>query len=441
MGLADRFNFKEIVAKGSEAIQRDEKSGSIIAHKRDGISIPMGLKKEEQLQFTDSKKRGKPVNPELLKKRKAPTPFGQKPIKGKQISPRYKSDWVDTDEFDTIPEGQSSFGGETAGYLEKPKYNEEELVKALDVKVDELIKKKKVEKGPFIKLEKYTDLRKKLDIEIKNVQDVRALLEDEISKNQTLETEIESLRVQLDSSELQRAAAENETQVANDRYAKLLDNFQQSLIKGTKEAIERVSLTAQVRGLQAQKETLKQQLDAQKQIVETLQQIEEQEEAQQAESAILRSLTGPPNSYEQQGDYAWKIPENNVKNQGQLDNDDIFHFTSLKKSHGWDNGNDLELYNFNSEKEVTFSIQIQKQSEGGHSSPWLGFSKMNGTIPARSGSEPGKTTLTAKKIRNVSSPKGRKKHFKDKWTLTIDGTQFVKYGRMYRKRRSGGSGN
>ena len=33
---------------------------------------------------------------------------------------------------------------------------------------------------------------------------------------------------------------------------KLLEDFQQKLIKGTKEGIERVSLTGQVRGLQAE---------------------------------------------------------------------------------------------------------------------------------------------------------------------------------------------
>ena len=79
----------------------------------------------------------------------------QKPIKGKQISPRYKSDWVDTDEFDEADiEGQTTFSGETSGYLEKPKYNEDELEKAIDVKVDELIKKTKTKKGLITFLKK-----------------------------------------------------------------------------------------------------------------------------------------------------------------------------------------------------------------------------------------------------------------------------------------------
>jgi hypothetical protein len=70
----------------------------------------------------------------------------------------------------------------------------------------------------------------------------------------------------LDSAQLQKAAAENETQASNDRHTKLLTNFQQSLVKGTKEGIERVSLTAQVRGLQAQKITLDNLLKAQREL-------------------------------------------------------------------------------------------------------------------------------------------------------------------------------
>jgi hypothetical protein len=119
------YRLKELLTKGSKAIDktRDKKTGGILVRKKDG----------------------KQVAP--FSKVKKPVPFGLKPIKRKQISPRYKSDWIDSDEFDEVEvEGQTSFSGETSGYLEKPKYNEDELVKAVDVKVDELIKKKKAKK-------------------------------------------------------------------------------------------------------------------------------------------------------------------------------------------------------------------------------------------------------------------------------------------------------
>ena len=121
------YRLNELLTKGSKAIKRDEKSRSIVVRKKDG----------------------KQVAP--FSKEKKIVPFGSKPIKRKQISPRYKSDWIDSDEFEEVEvEGQTSFSGETSGYLEKPKYNENELVKAIDVKVDELIKKKKKKKPDYI---------------------------------------------------------------------------------------------------------------------------------------------------------------------------------------------------------------------------------------------------------------------------------------------------
>jgi hypothetical protein len=436
------YRVSELLSKGSKAIDktRDKKSGSIIVQKKDGKQVPIGLSKEDAEKYADRIKKGKPVT--HIQKQKPFVKYGVKPIR--DIKPgdtaKYKSDWIDTDEFDVIKENQTKFSGETAGYLEKPKYNEEELQKALDVRVDELIKKQKPTKGPFILLNKYTKLQDRFDLKVGELELLRDLLNKEISANESLRTDVATLEVSMDSAQLQRAAAENQTQAANERYAKLLDNFQQALIKGTKEGIERVSLTAQVRGLQAQKVTLNSLLQVQKDIVTSLQQIEAAEEAAQETTAILSSLSGPPNSYEQKGDYAWKIPENNVKNQGQLDNGDIFHFTSQRHSHGWDNGNDLELYNFNEEKDVQYTISVSVKN-GGHSSVWLGFSSTSGTIPKRSGETPGKKMITASKVKNISSPKGRGKTFTDEWTLTIDGTSFVKQGKFWRKLRSGGSGN
>ena len=413
MALKDKFRIDELVKKGSTAVRRDTK-GQILVNKIDG----------------------KEVRPESNKKEDS---FGTKPIKkSKPISPKLKEE-LNEQEI-PIKLEQESYGGETSADLVKPKYNEDELKKAIDVKVDELIKKRKLDKKDYILKSRYDSLQKKYE----EAQDEIRQLNLDIS---TLESEIESLKSQLDlaleeldSAKLQQSAAENEAAQTNQRYSDLLGDFSTAIIKGTKEGIERVSLAAQVRGLQAQKYTLKELLEAQKGIVESLQAAEAAEEAQQEETAILRSLSGPPNSFKQEGEYAWKIPENNVGAQDELDAGLIFYFRSNRKSSGWHNGNDLELYNFNDEKEVSFNIEV-KVERGGHNPTWLGFSKMSGTIPARSGSEPGKVSLNAVKTRKVSSPKGRRRTFDDKITITIDGTKFNLMGRFYRKLRSGGSGN
>ena len=216
---------------------------------------------------------------------------------------------------------QTSFDGETSGYIEKPKYNEEELQKAIDVKVDELIKKEKLKKGRFVKEELFINLRNAFDAQTDSIEDLRQRLNNALSRIEGLESENLSLQQQLDAALQQQAVAENQSSVISDRYGALLADFQNSIIKGTKEAIERVSLTAQVRGLQAQKVSLLEQ-------IKLKDRIEEQEEAQQQTAAILASLSGPTNSFEQKGDYAWKIPEDQIEDQAELDGGHTFYFRS-----------------------------------------------------------------------------------------------------------------
>ena len=80
----------------------------------------------------------------------------------KNKNPRFKSE---LNEVDITPnEEQTSFSGESSGYVEKPKYNEEELKDFVDVKVDELIKEKRIlNEVPYILKSKYDDLRKKYE--------------------------------------------------------------------------------------------------------------------------------------------------------------------------------------------------------------------------------------------------------------------------------------
>ena len=404
MALSDRFRINELTQKGSKAIRRDSK-GNILVSKTDKKELKPKKKKEE--------------------------PFGSKPIKGKQISPRFKSDLNEVEE--PFVQEQTSFDGETSGYIEKPKYNEEELQKAIDVKVDELIRKEKLKKGKYVKEKTFDDLRKEFDLKVDELEDLRERLNNALSQISGLESRNLSLQQQLDASLQQKAVADNQNAILSDRYGALLADFQNSIIKGTKEAIERVSLTAQVRGLQAQKVSLIEQ-------IKLKDRIEEQEEAQQETAAILASLTGPPNSYEQKGDYAWKIPEDAIKDQKELDGGHTFYFRSNRKSSGWSNGNTLELYNFTEDSEVTYSFDITTL-RGGHGSPWFGFSSMSGTIPARSGSTPGKVILDANKLRRVNDNAGRRKTFDDKIVLTIADTTFDMKARFYRKLRRGGNGN
>ena len=396
MALTDKFRIDELFKKGSKVERRDS-AGRISVRRVDG----------------------KEVNSQTSKEKK---PFGEEVIKSNNKDPKFKSELNDV--VTTPNEEQTSFSGESTGYVEKPKYNEEELKKAVDTKVDELIKEKRPKRGPYILKSKYDDLRKKYEDALEQIADLRRQLSEANAEIQRLQGVIQQLEVETDSAKLQQAAAENELQAANQRYITLLSDFQQAITKGTKEAIERVSLEAQVRGLQAQKETLIR--------------IEEQEEAAQEETAIRANLSGPDNSYDQKGDSGWKIPgpfgDNQLLEKGN------FYFRSNRKSSGWNGQDSLELYNFNEEQEINYSITIQA-GRGGHGSPWIGFSKQSGTIPPRSGETPGKVTLDAEKVRNVNSPRGRRKEFIDDIKLTIGEESYDLTAYFYRKLRTGGKGN
>ena len=150
--------------------------------------------------------------------------------------------------------------GELTGRIEKPKYNEEELKKSVDTVVDELISAPRPVKPDVVPRPVYDALNKKfLDVS-KQLSDEKIITRELRANIATLESQVQSLLVQVDALSLQTAAAQNEAQATNDRYTTLLQDFSSAIVKSTKEGIERVSLKAQTEGLIAQKESLRMQL-------------------------------------------------------------------------------------------------------------------------------------------------------------------------------------
>lgn len=148
--------------------------------------------------------------------------------------------------------------GELVGRIEKPKYDESELVKVIDTKVDELISPPPKPRPDVVPRRLYDDLRRQYREQVAQNNLLQQQILDLQSEIATLNALIDSLRIQVDVAKQQQAAAENEAQITNERYQGLLQDFSNAVIKGTYEGIERVSLTAQVEGLQAQKESLRQ---------------------------------------------------------------------------------------------------------------------------------------------------------------------------------------
>lgn len=344
MSLKDRFRIDELIKKGSKVIRRDD-SGRVVVRKKDGKQIPNGYKMGP---------KGLPVP---IKKHKK---YGLEPIKGKQVNPKFKEDLNNIE--DTIDDNQTSFSGETSGYVERPYYEEGELKKAVDVKVDELVKPPKKAKEKYILKSKFDELLRSNSGLNSLIADTESRLAQANSLASSLESELSSGIALVNSANQAKEVAQEELNKLLENYNTLLKDFQNSVIKGTKEGIERVSLTAQVRGLQAQKETLKSQLKAQEDIVKSLQ---SQAETQQAviasaqaqaaaaqaaaeeatQEAFVSDITGPTNSFGKRGVSGWKIPEANIKKQKELDAGNHFRY----KGGQWDNGSKLILYNFSQE--------------------------------------------------------------------------------------------
>jgi hypothetical protein len=392
MGLKDRFRIDELVKKGSKAIPRD-KRGELRVRKKDGKAIPTGYSKDNNGRFAPQ------PSPFI--------PYGQQPIKHPGIPPelkRFKSDFVDT-----LPplksladlEAQKSFGGETSGFIEKPNYDENQLKRALDVKVDELIKPVKPKRGDFIPKPRYVKLEnlyKQAQTQIKVITTER---DTALSSIASLESQIAGLQAEANDLRAQLDAQIIETEKATDRYTDLLKDFQTALIKGTKEGIERASLSAQVTGFQAQKETLVQQLSSQQDIVKSLQQaavVQQQvadqvvaakeNEVEAAKQTSLLSLVDQRPQFQVKGTVAWAAKASNKNKKPDFP---VYYDDRKKGNRGVLSGMAFEWFNMG-EESVTLNVTEEVKKKG----KWLNGVPSSVTIPKSpdGGSTPGKKAIS-----------------------------------------------
>lgn len=380
MALSDRFRIDELVKKGSKAIDRDS-SGNITVRKKNGKERRREIKKEVK-------------------------PYGLEPIRGKKVKDKFKSD---LNEVDITPNvDQSSFAGETSGYIERPKYNEEELKKAVDVKVDELIKPPKKQRGEYVKKQKYLELEARFTEANSKVADLRqevATLDGVVA---SLESEIVSLTSEVESINTQLVAKQQELDGLLSRYNKLLEDFQNAVIKGTKEGIERVSLTAQVQGLQAQKETLQTQLEAQQAIVKTLEQQAEtqrqvaEQQVAAAQAATSQDTVNQRGAGQASGEIGWVYPTSEpTKEAGS---EAIAFVDKKKQNKGWLRGRKIEVINSGDEP-VTLNVTQTVDEKA----LWLNNVPSSIRVPASpdGGATPGKKIFTVSRKRGLKKGKYR----------------------------------
>ena len=185
--------------------------------------------------------------------------------------------------------------GETFGYVERPVYNEEQLVKAVDTVVDELIGAPQRDAPAVVLKTIYEDLRALYNQSLLDIKDLQKENNDLIVENENLKNQIEQLNVDLDLQKLLKASADNEREAISQTLQSVTLDLQASLSKGVKEAVERVSREASLQGLLAEKETFvklqeqsKQAIDRANQTIATIQDnlIDAQNNFAQAANAI-----------------------------------------------------------------------------------------------------------------------------------------------------------
>jgi hypothetical protein len=147
------------------------------------------------------------------------------------------------------------------GSLVKPKYNEEELVKSVDVVITELLP---IE-TPILP---DTVLRSVYNVVTQSVIDLTIQIETlnvEVSelnsKVSTLEAVTESLRIEVDSKDLLIEVANKQLEESNKKISDTTIDLSNAIQRGIAESIERVSLFARNESLQSTIQSLLEQID------------------------------------------------------------------------------------------------------------------------------------------------------------------------------------
>jgi hypothetical protein len=210
--------------------------------------------------------------------------------------------------------------GVVSARLEKPKYNEAELIRSVDTRIFELIPIAPPPPNDDVPRPVYNEVTQSVIDLTAEVVRLNTIVEDLRAKVNELEIVSESLRVDVDAQKILVASFENQLNQANLKISSTINDLTNAIQKGTAEAIQRVSLTAR-------NQSLKEQADQLREILEGKQ-------AKQAEGARVST------------EFSVKVIQKGEAGQNDLT------FRGRAKDDGrgtWINGPDLEFYNFTKE--------------------------------------------------------------------------------------------
>ena len=157
--------------------------------------------------------------------------------------------------------------GVISGKLTKPGYNNSELIKSIDTNIVELIPINAPELPDTVLRSIYNPVTQSvidLTLEIKNLNNQILNLNSKINQ---LEIVSQSLRVDVDIQSLLAANSQNQSSQANSKVQSSIIDLQNAIQKASSEAIQRVSLFARNQSLQQEIDALRVQLNAKNQAI------------------------------------------------------------------------------------------------------------------------------------------------------------------------------
>jgi hypothetical protein len=146
------------------------------------------------------------------------------------------------------------------GSLVKPKYNESELVKSVDVVITELLPIEIPELPDTVLRSIYNVVTQSvIDLTIE-IEELNIEISQLNSKVSTLEAVTESLRIEIDSKDLLIEVANNQLEESNKKISETTIDLSNAIQKGIAESVERISLFARNESLQSTIEVLSQEI-------------------------------------------------------------------------------------------------------------------------------------------------------------------------------------
>jgi tRNA(Ser,Leu) C12 N-acetylase TAN1 len=220
-------------------------------------------------------------------------------------------------------------GGIVSGQLNRPLYNENELVKSVDTIIIELLPQEPVPLEDNVPRRIYNPVTQSvidLTVEVIRLNSEVADLQSKVSELQIV---TESLRVEIDNSSIVAASATNQGDQSNLKVQSTIQDLSNAIQKATSEAIQRVSLTARTQALEEQNKTYK-------------------EEIEGKASKIADGHKGS-------GDITYKI----IK-RGAPDDKELKVEVTAGLGVNWVNGPEIELYN---PKDTAVTVEVKEEAQ------------------------------------------------------------------------------